>query len=442
MKKIIILVLCLFIVCGCSKGNDNTIEVEDYSNVIVLDNNTATLNGNSIKEYDYVWHLNPNSEDEYYEGDMPNDDIYIAHDIIYYPQIAEDSFTLTNYDGEMEWVSYYTNDELKDYIFSTLPRLGENLPIEMMHSETEAYDNPVLHINVAGEYVLKGNWNGQIAIDLGEDAFDDENAKVTLILNGVDVTCSVAPSLVFYSVYEVDNTWEDKQTHDNNIDLSNAGAKVIISDGTVNSFTGTNVFRLLKPVYKKEGSNAQKKYYKLDGSFYSYESLLIKGEDNGTGILNITSTTYEGLDTELHLQIDSGNINIVSADDGINVNEDDVSVFKMNDGRLTIFAGQGAEGDVIDSNGYIVISGGTVLGTSPSISDEILDSSCGNEVSENAIIISSGSARNNMNEGMMLGGFKSDGFGPNDMPEGFDPNNRPDDFGGFFSGQEPPKKPN
>ena len=45
-------------------------------------------------------------------------------------------------------------------------------------------------------------------------------------------------------------------------------------------------------------------------------------------------------------------------DDGINVNEDNVSVFTMNGGTLHIFAGLGAEGDGIDSNGYIVVNGG------------------------------------------------------------------------------------
>ena len=61
-------------------------------------------------------------------------------------------------------------------------------------------------------YRIEGEWHGQIWIDLGDtdDTFSNPEAKVTIILNGVDVTCTVAPALVFYSVYECDNTWEDQ----------------------------------------------------------------------------------------------------------------------------------------------------------------------------------------------------------------------------------------
>lgn len=439
MKKALLMSLCLFLLCGCTSKNndlDKTVE-EDNKNVIVLENNSASFNSKEVPIYDYVWHINTNNEDEYFTGTKPNenDSVYIAHDIVYYPEVSEDSFTLENYDGEQEWVTHYTSEELSDYIFATLPKLGNELPSEMMHNEKEAYNNPVLHITKAGEYELQGNFNGQILIDLGEEAFDDESQKVTIILNNANVTCSVAPAIIFYSVYEADNTWEQKETYDNKVDISNAGARVIIKDGTENNFTGANVYRLLKPKYKKEGSTVQKKRYKTDGAFYSYQSLLIEGENNGTGILNITSTTFEGLDSELHLQINSGNINIVTADDGINVNEDNVSVFIMNGGRLTIFAGQGAEGDVIDSNGFIVVNGGTILGTTPSVSDDMFDSETGVEVSENATVITGGSINSNNRNGF------GPGMMPNERREDFDPRNfenmpTPPD------GQQPPTKPN
>lgn len=439
MKKALLMSLCLFLLCGCTSKNndlDKTVE-EDNKNVIVLENNSASFNSKEVPIYDYVWHINTNNEDEYFTGTKPNEDdsVYIAHDIVYYPEVSEDSFSLENYDGEQEWVTHYTSEELSDYIFATLPKLGNELPSEMMHNEKEAYNNPVLHITKAGEYELQGNFNGQILIDLGEEAFDDESQKVTIILNNANVTCSVAPAIIFYSVYEADNTWEQKETYDNKVDISNAGARVIIKDGTENNFTGANVYRLLKPKYKKEGSTVQKKRYKTDGAFYSYQSLLIEGENNGTGILNITSTTFEGLDSELHLQINSGNINIVTADDGINVNEDDVSVFIMNGGRLTIFAGQGAEGDVIDSNGFIVVNGGTILGTTPSVSDDMFDSETGVEVSENATVITGGSINSN----------NRNGFGPGMMPnkrrEDFDPRNF-ENMPTPPNGQQPPTKPN
>lgn len=443
MKKIFAISMSLFL-AGCSNVqtkviNDSTAK---DAHTISFQENEVLFDGNKVNEYDYVWHVDPSNEDEYYTGTEPKEDlVYVAHDIVYYPEIDESQFELINYDGEMEWATYYTKEEINSYIFSTLPNLNNEFPSQMMHSEAEAYDNPVLHINQAGEYILEGKWKGQIKIDLGEDAFEDENEKVTIYLNSLDVTCTVAPAILFNDVYECDNTWESRESYSNDVDISEAGAKVVIMDGTENNVTGANVFRLLKPTYKKEGSNVQKKRYKMDGAFYSFESLLITGEEKGTGILNITSTTYEGLDSELHLQIDSGNINIVSQDDGINVNEDNVSAFIMNGGRLTIFAGQGAEGDVIDSNGYITINGGTILGTSPSVSDEILDSDKETIVSDSATVISSGAMRNNINDGFKEPDNESFNFQnmptPLDGEQPFDSDDRPTPP----DGEQPPEKP-
>ena len=68
--------------------------------------------------------------------------------------------------------------------------------------------------------------------------------------------------------------------------------------------------------YKKDSKTVQKKLYKMDGAFYSFVSMNISGQEKATGILNITSG-FEGLDDELHLTIDGGNINIYAQNDGI-----------------------------------------------------------------------------------------------------------------------------
>lgn len=399
--------------------------------VLSLNGNTAVLDGEELTEYDYIWAFDPSMEEPEYSGTEPEAGAcYVAHDIIYYPETDKAAFAQENYDGETEWVTRYTKEGLEDFIFSTLPVLGSELPENMMHSAEEAYDNPVLHITEPGEYILEGSWNGQIYIDLGDkdECFTDESKKVTLIMNGADVNCTVAPAVIFHSLYECDNGWEDREEALSEVDTSEAGARVVLVDGTVNNFSGANVFRLLKPVYKKDGSTVQKKFYKTDGSFYSYVTMEI---DGNTGILNITSTTYEGLDSELHLTINGGYINIVTQDDGINVNEDDVSVFTLNGGRLTIFAGQGAEGDVIDSNGYINIMGGTLLGASPSVADDILDSDAGEFVAEGATVISNVSG---IKGGMGMPGGGPQEFGREEGPFGPE--------GGFGpGGEQPPEKP-
>ena len=335
---------------------------------------SATLDGQAVTEYDYVWHADPttdhnevkNSPAEYFTGTAPTDgeSVYIAHDIIYYPLLEQSKFLQVNYDGETEWVYLYEAPGYEQYIFSTLPALRTGFPSQMMHSAQEAYENAVLHITQAGTYRVEGSWHGQIRIDLGEDAFSNLTQKVTLILNGVTVTCTVAPGVIFANVYECDNLWEDRTQYSYAVDTTEAGANVVLADGTVNTVSGENVFRILRTKYKDENSTAQypaqKKQYKTDGAFYSYMSMNISGEAENTGVLNIHSG-YEGLDTELHLTLNGGNVNIYSQDDGINVNEDNVSVMAVNGGNLHICSGLGAEGDGIDSNGYLVIRGGTVI---------------------------------------------------------------------------------
>ena len=240
---------------------------------------------------------------------------------------------------------------------------------EDAHTAQEAAANTVVTITQPGTYVLSGTLSaGQIAVDLGEDASTDPDAVVTLVLNGVDITCTVAPAVIFYNVYECGSTDTDKASA--TVDTSAAGANVILADGSKNVVNGAYVAKIYK-----EGTT--KKLYKFDGAFYSKMSMNISSDGAGTGSLSITGTN-EGLDSELHLTINSGNISITSQDDGINTNEDSVSVTTINGGNITINAGLGSEGDGIDSNGYLVINGGTVYSmANPTSGDGGVDSDCG-----------------------------------------------------------------
>lgn len=459
MKKYLtILLAMLVILTGCTNQSTNsttTVTNSDGSDVIVLNEETASLNGTSISEYDYTWNIDPSKEEPWYEGDEPSGDIYIAHDIIYYPELDEEGFSKEVYDDETEYVYHYTADGLTDYVFSTLPVLGDDLPSEMMHSAEEAYENKVLHICKAGTYTLQGTWHGQILIDLGDDAFTDENAKVTLILNGVDITCDVASGIIFKNVYEADNTWEEREEYSGELNVGEmeTGATIVIADETTNNVTGANVYRLLKPEYKKEGSTVQKKYYKVDGAFYSCMSMNINGQDKGNGVLNITSTTFEGLDTELHLAINSGIVNIHSQDDGININEDNVSVLTINGGRLNILAGLGAEGDGIDSNGYVTINGGEVYAVASPYSDNGIDSEDGTTINGGTVValgsnmggssysvyIDGEQQYQESNTNNMFGGMGG-GQMPGNMGD-FDPSQMGDFDPSQFEGTTPPEKP-
>lgn len=227
------------------------------------------------------------------------------------------------------------------------------------HTPEEAQAHTVVTIRQPGTYRVSGVLSaGQLAVDLGEDARTDSQAVVTLILDGVDITCTVAPAVIFYNVFECDTDWvscdgdSGKYVAASTMDTSAAGANVILADGSVNNISGSYVAKIYK-----EGTDD--KLHKYDGAFYSKMSMNLGGQTEGTGVLNITAEN-EGLDTELHLTINGGTINIQAQNDGINVNEDDVSVVTINGGTLQINAGLGEEGDGIDSNGCLVINGGNV----------------------------------------------------------------------------------
>ncbi len=426
-QKLLAAAAALALLCGCGSAAPDAaetptptaqqtaapVQTDDYADAHTLTlrseqsadgtwTHAAELDGAALEEFDYVWHADPsaahdavkNSPAEYYTGTEPETDAaaYIAHDVYYYPELDTSGFQKQRYDGETEWVYYYTAEGYTDYIFSTLPVQGSAVPEQMMHAESEAYENAVLHLTEPGTYVVSGTWHGQLWIDLGDtdETFADPDAKVTLILNGAEIDCTVAPGVVFYSVYECDNAWETRESYGADADTADAGANVILADGTENSVSGANIYRMLKTRFKSDDAvagtgAAQKKMRKTDGAFYSYVSMNVTGGAEGSGVLNITST-FEGLDTELHLTVNGGNINIFAQDDGINVNEDGVSVLTVNGGSLHILAGLGSEGDGIDSNGYVVINGGTVVSLASPMADSGLDSDCGTYVNGGTVV--------------------------------------------------------
>ncbi len=284
--------------------------------------------------------------------------IYSANDIIYY-------------------------EEGKDFTY------GEGTDTDA-HSAEEAAKQTVVHITKAGKYSISGKLsNGQIAIDLGDGAKENPEAKVTLILNGADISCSVAPAIIFYNVYECA---DGEATKD--VDTTAAGANVIIADGTKNIINGSYVAKIYKSdtvVLNEDKTEVEdaKKLHKYDGAFYSKMSMNVNGEKENTGVLEINAEN-EGLDSEMHLTVNGGIINISSGNDGINTNEDGVSVTNINGGKLTInVTGDTGEGDGIDSNGWLVINGGTVIARACSDSaDAGIDSDMGIYINGGTVIAS------------------------------------------------------
>lgn len=259
------------------------------------------------------------------------------------------------------------------------------------HSQEEADAHTVVHITEPGNYVLSGKLSaGQIAVDLGDGAKKDSDAVVTLILNNVDITCSVAPGVIFYNVYECGD--DDADDAQKDVDTSAAGANIIIADESVNHVKGSYVAKIYESVELNEAGTEiidSKKLHKYDAAFYSRRTMNINGEEKGNGVLNIQAEN-EGLDSELHLTINGGIINIESGNDGINTNEDGVSVTTINGGILNITVnGSTGEGDGIDSNGWLVINGGIVTAAACGFSmDAGIDSDMGIHINGGTVIAS------------------------------------------------------
>ena len=241
------------------------------------------------------------------------------------------------------------------------------------HTAAEAASHAVVNITAPGAYRISGKLSaGQIRIDLGENACKDPDAVVELILDNTDITCTVAPAILFLNTYECDENWSPDSAKAE-VDTSAAGANLILKgSSTVN---GAYVAKIFKD---QEG---EKKLWKQDGAIYSYMSMNVFGP----GSLELNAAN-EGLDTELHLTINGGSILINSDNDGINTNEDGVSVTTINGGDLTICAGLGAEGDGIDSNGYLVINGGTVISSAKPMADAGLDSDLGSFIHGGTVV--------------------------------------------------------
>ena len=289
----------------------------------------------------------------------PENDVYIGNDIIYY-------------------------EAGRDFTY------GEGTE-EDAHSTEAAAEHTVVHITQPGSYSISGSLaKGQIAVDLGDEAEEDPEAIVTLILNGTDISCEVAPAIIFYNVYECGSADTDNASKD--VDTSSAGANVIIADGTTNTINGSYVARIYRPdsvVLNEAGTEVEeaKKLHKYDGAFYSKMSMNVSGESENSGIL-IINAENEGLDSELHLTINGGILYINSGNDGINTNEDGVSVTTVNGGELYIqVTGESGEGDGIDSNGWLVINGGTITAQACSFSgDAGIDSDMGIHINGGTVV--------------------------------------------------------
>ena len=289
----------------------------------------------------------------------------------------------------------------------------ENEDIDESYSDEEYIDitgDEDITINTSGTYVLSGKLNGSVIIN--------SNGKVKLVLDGVTINSDDFAAIYIKECDKCtitlkdgsENVLSDSSTYtlmdDNNVDavifskcdlVFNGTGKLTVNasykhgivskdeltfiNGTydVTSVSqgicgkdclkvkdGTFTINSTKDALKSNNEEEGRGYIYITGGTFNistsddaitaYHDLIIDG-----GEINITNS-YEGLEASV-ITINDGNISIHSQDDCINAasKEDDSSTLKINGGTIYL----NSEGDGIDSNGDVYITGGTIFVEGP-----------------------------------------------------------------------------
>ena len=180
----------------------------------------------------------------------------------------------------------------------------------------------VITIDHSGTYYVDGTLNdGQINVNIADETADAETVKI--FLNGAKITGKSAPAIF---VTNAENT------------------SINLVDGTENSLSdGDTAYA---------GDNLGKAVIEAK------DDITIKGGEKGTGILNITANTQDGISCNNDVKFNGGTVNIttLNSTDKTDAVKGKTSV-TVKEGVLTI----DAEGDGIKSGkGGVAIEGGKV----------------------------------------------------------------------------------
>ena len=194
----------------------------------------------------------------------------------------------------------------------------------------------IVKITSGGIYTLQGQLTeGQIEVDA--------KANVTLILNGISISCSDGAAI---------NITNSQHTH---IYLAEGSENIVTSGEEVEISSNEEIVADGAAIYSRD-----------DLSFSGSGSLTVNGYINNAVATtdnlvilsgNITANRVNnGLKGKDSVTILNGNINLLSGNDGIKANNEEVGVINITDGNITVKS----YGDGISAERDLSISGGEI----------------------------------------------------------------------------------
>ena len=288
-----------------------------------------------------------------------------------------------------------SNDLFTDRDLSQSPDLTDA-------SEKTLSDGDTLTITAEGVYVLSGEAeNAQVVVEAPEDA------KVQLVLDGLTVTNDSTP--VIY-VKSADKVFVTTTASDNALSVTgaftadgdtNTDAVIFSKDDLVLNGTGTLTLS------STDNAVASKDDLKVTGGTYVIDCASHGLEANDRALIaggTLTISAKEGIEAT-YVYVCGGTLTISATDDGINAtaNSDAYPVcIEIAGGDVTITMAQG-DTDALDSNGSLIVSGGTLDITAQFAFDFITTAQhTGGTITVN------GETVDEITESMMMGG----GMGP------------------------------
>ena len=294
-----------------------------------------------------------------------------------------------------------------------------------------------VEITEEGVYVIKGNvTESTIIVSAPEDA------KVQLVLDGVTITNASTPAIyvktadkVFVTTTSSENTLTVTGTFESDGDTKTDAVIFSKSDLTLNG-TGT-----LTIVSKAKNAVSSKDDLIVTGGTYVITAAKKGFEANDNlAFAGGTFTISAGEAMEgTNVVFDGGTFDITASDDGVNAtaNTTDIPVaITINGGTLNIKMGSG-DTDALDSNGDLIINGGTV-----NITAQFAFDFDGKGELNGGTVTVNGSEVTSITNSMMMGGgrggrMQGGNMGNGTMPEGNTNGGQTAPDGQGFGGQAP-----